>query len=483
MNDAITAQHLASKGRGEDKMLVHMTPDEVRGLQAIAMAQGGSLTINPETGLPEAGALSRVFKSLAPTLAGVGLSALFPAAAPWMIGLGVGGFETLRTGDLGRGLMAGLGAYGGAGIGQSLQTMGNKSITNQMQQGLDPSGVDFAPDVGSAVETAPIGADIGGSPGGTGGVFGNISDKYPLPGAQVTPLPSQPKLMNFDYQVASPVSGPSLKLGSPIAQPTSTMVPIENLGGPSGAKPNFSLAENEALGLSYGPEGMGQGIGGGPTTYFERVNTPGSPMYEGAKQVFEPGGYKEFGKTYLDTMGTKGAILSGIPTVVGLGEALSPEQGAFMPPAEASYNYGGPYEPTPRDVRFRGRENILSGSGEEFEYFTPVNPYPSYQSVNAAKGGLLDLNKMAGGRYLQGDGDGTSDSIPAMIGNDQPARLADGEFVIDARTVSELGNGSSDAGARKLYTMMDNVHKARRGAERGKPSGADQYLKGLTATA
>ena len=67
-----------------------------------------------------------------------------------------------------------------------------------------------------------------------------------------------------------------------------------------------------------------------------------------------------------------------------------------------------------------------------------------------------------GGRLLKGPGDGVSDSIPAVIGNNQPARLADGEFVIPARIVSELGNGSTEAGARKLYAMMERVQTARK---------------------
>lgn len=94
--------------------------------------------------------------------------------------------------------------------------------------------------------------------------------------------------------------------------------------------------------------------------------------------------------------------------------------------------------------------------------------------MGMAMGGLTALAR--GGRFLEGPGDGTSDSIPARIGGRQEARLADGEFVVDARTVSELGNGSSKAGAKKLYAMMDRVHAARRGAKRGKPSGADKYM-------
>jgi hypothetical protein len=107
------ANYLASQGRGPDNTLVHMTRGEVQSLQDIARAHGGSLSINPETGLVEAGFL----KNLLPMIAGMGLTALTGgAAAPWMIGLGVGGVQAARTGSLEKGLMAGLGAYGGAGL-------------------------------------------------------------------------------------------------------------------------------------------------------------------------------------------------------------------------------------------------------------------------------------------------------------------------------------------------------------------------------
>ena len=81
----------------------------------------------------------------------------------------------------------------------------------------------------------------------------------------------------------------------------------------------------------------------------------------------------------------------------------------------------------------------------------------------AANGGIMHgLGGYSdGGRLLKGPGDGVSDSIPAVIGNKQPARLADGEFVIPARIVSELGNGSTEAGARKLYAMMERIQKQR----------------------
>ena len=87
------------------------------------------------------------------------------------------------------------------------------------------------------------------------------------------------------------------------------------------------------------------------------------------------------------------------------------------------------------------------------------------QSVKMmASGGISDLGGYSdGGRLLKGPGDGMSDNIPASISGKQPARLADGEFVVPADVVSHLGNGSTDAGAKQLYAMMDRVRHARTG--------------------
>jgi hypothetical protein len=97
---------------------------------------------------------------------------------------------------------------------------------------------------------------------------------------------------------------------------------------------------------------------------------------------------------------------------------------------------------------------------------TPVSDVVNSASgglMNLAAGGMSNLGGYSdGGRLLRGPGDGVSDSIPASIGDRQPARLADGEFVVPARIVSEIGNGSTEAGARKLYAMMDRVQNARK---------------------
>jgi len=108
---------------------------------------------------------------------------------------------------------------------------------------------------------------------------------------------------------------------------------------------------------------------------------------------------------------------------------------------------------------------------------SPPTPYkPRY-----AQGGIADLGGYSdyarGGRMLKGPGDGMSDNIPATIAGKQPARLANEEFVIPADVVSHLGNGSSEAGAKQLYKMMDRVRQARTGKKtQGKQIKADKYL-------
>lgn len=102
--------------------------------------------------------------------------------------------------------------------------------------------------------------------------------------------------------------------------------------------------------------------------------------------------------------------------------------------------------------------------------------------VEAAQGGIMHSSLggyAAGGnpRLLKGPGDGMSDNIPATINGRQPARLADGEFVVPADVVSHLGNGSTDAGAKQLHAMMDKVRKARTGnPKQGKEINPKKYM-------
>jgi hypothetical protein len=139
-----------------------------------------------------------------------------------------------------------------------------------------------------------------------------------------------------------------------------------------------------------------------------------------------------------------------------------------------------------------GGEEEYDGPLKKFKYdpsrYTPleVTPPTPYQPVykdyrNYASGGIASLGKYSdyarGGRMLKGPGDGMSDDIPATIAGNQPARLANEEFVIPADVVSHLGNGSSEAGAKQLYKMMDRVRHARTGKKKqGKQINPEKYL-------
>ena len=151
--------------------------------------------------------------------------------------------------------------------------------------------------------------------------------------------------------------------------------------------------------------------------------------------------------TKLPPLYTGQKVSGGVSAPVG-----GPGIAALMPQAQPVYT--GPVIPA-----YQTPEQQLGLT----EFYPMAYRRLAAQRGYAEGGGISDLGSYSdGGRLLKGPGDGVSDSIPAVIGNRQPARLADGEFVMPARIVSELGNGSTEAGARKLYAMMDRVQKARR---------------------
>jgi hypothetical protein len=123
-------------------------------------------------------------------------------------------------------------------------------------------------------------------------------------------------------------------------------------------------------------------------------------------------------------------------------------------------------------------QTINNAGAPEMAQFNNINPQ---QPVMKAMGGGIHGLKSGGrpmpGGYLDGAGDGMSDSIPATIGDKQPARLADGEFVIPADVVSHMGNGSTKAGAQHLYKVMDKVRKARTGTKKqGKQINPNRFM-------
>jgi hypothetical protein len=173
---------------------------------------------------------------------------------------------------------------------------------------------------------------------------------------------------------------------------------------------------------------------------------------------------------YVKSTGGLGVRAGGArsqPVAAGTGLGLM----GLLAMASAMGNKGGSSEPTAKipDMSASRSQTDYGGTrpgSANVDYFTPTTYTPKAAGgglMDLAAGGMSDLGGYSdGGRLLRGPGDGVSDSIPATIGGRQPARLATGEFVVPARIVSELGNGATEAGANKLYAMMDRVQQARR---------------------
>ena len=479
MNTSAIAQNLASRGRNGDTTLVHMTPDEVHGLQALAMAKGGSLTINPETGLLEASFLSDTFKAIAPTLIGAGL-AYFGGMPAWAAGLTVGGVEAVRKDDLGAGIMAGLGAYGGAGMAQGLAGMGAGTA------GAAGAGTQTLANVGTPAVGASAGA--AGTAGGAGSVFpgmqGSVNQAFrPAITGSAGAAGTTNSLVGSGAQI------PGIQSASPL-QPISTQqVPGVNIEERVLDSSTFDRSRNMyngQVGDAYTADSMAK-------TAAERA-TKGLPEYApsfrqnvgtGVDRLGQPGGFTALKDNYITAMGGDKRALLGL---AGVGASVADGYGAFDQPEfelqpEEDYDYGGPYEPTPRTAQFQSTDDILAGGGREFKYFDNVNPYPNVRPIQAAEGGLMALDAADEGRFLEGQGDGVSDSIPAMVDGEQPVMLSDGEYIMPAEFVSAIGNGSSDAGAAKLTSLVDRVMANTRKAKKGKPNGADNMLRGLVAPA
>ncbi len=647
------ANHLQSAGRGEDKVLVHMTPGEVKGLQSLAMSQGGSLTINPETGLPEAGILS----SLLPIVAGAFLGPAGLGLTAMQTGLAVGALGTAATGSLGKGLMMGFGAYGGAGLGEGLMSAGASAmpgaagnvatnsiddiakaaaestknsqigqltsattpanaVTNATTNTLNPvtnaggfsgyqsanlaqgpfantPGVSAATYPGAPPVTAPITQGVQTQNTiMSGGVKPPTTYTAPVAPTPVSPAPSAAPVSNFDkvgagirdvtssgdkaWNFVKAHPGPFIGVGVGALQEyqeqkAKDAANAAGSGSPGMIRPyEYSVAQNQS---AYAPsastaerkyfveprfiaqtpyaakEGglMNLAVGGaveqmsaenavGDNTMYPQsqiqttmysnpmmsrpmpnnvinmgVDAPvdrytgeakfadgGITMGAGkskepsseVKYSFDPATQQYTQSTTTTPVASNSMqdsirnfyapVFGGGAGMMGLNPTFAKQQapqpttttevsGGIATPFVPQQAQMQPENPIAPNINIPPQQDVNQQLG--LQAF-----YPMMEQQLAAKGAQMQSQNMAdggvaggynlggysdGGRLLRGPGDGVSDSIPASIGNRQPARLADGEFVVPARIVSEIGNGSTEAGARKLYAMMDRVQKAR----------------------
>lgn len=509
------AHHLQSAGRGNDSVLVHMTPAEVGGLQSLAKASGGSLTINPQTGLPEAGFLS----SLLPMIAGAALTAT-GVGAP-IAALMVGGAYGAATGSLKKGLMAGLGAYGGAGLTSGLGAVGATEAT-----------------IANAPSTvAPIAQNASLGSSALGNAVQNAQALNAAQAAQSTIQPSLSASLQSSAPALNPTSIEAIKAGASRAMQPGGLSQLSTAMTEKAPYAKAALANTAMSAMS--PQQSAVPTGKGyirPYTIEREINkdiTPRGNVWDGPvsseeRQYFTdtwkagtpfkaPGkmdaaGIDQFQRAFgMKTGPAETGTITQMPSNTAGMNPLDPRYNLMLPrERDEMYNYN-PYTGMPVTGMAAGgpveRMSAENAVGSNMMYpqsqlhtpmysnpmmqrpmpenvvtqgvNAPVDPYTGEQKL--ATGGLSSLGGYSdGGRLLKGPGDGVSDSIPAVIGNRQPARLADGEFVVPARIVSEIGNGSTEAGARKLYAMMERVQRARRktiGRDRiAKDTNAEKYL-------
>ena len=683
MSLQLAAQHLSSQGRGNDSTLVHMSPREVKSLNDLAMAHGGQLSINPNTGLPEAGFL----ESILPMVAGAALVA--SGVGPGMAALGVGAGMTLMTGSLEKGLMAGLGAYGGANLGSGLLASGTdaavaadanvlaarETAAQVAEKAYNPNMLDLtspmsgeqgvaamqkasadasAAQIAARHAAAPnfmdkiqaMGKGIGslGQEGGLSNLYQNLggspmsllksvgSAAAPAIGEAMTPKkleeekadadmgqryrfsmnptggpqqvqPGQDPLANTQSSTTTPFPTPDIygreqRYFAPsytkitpedaksmygyaeggVAQPATEPFPMPRYtnegkqpsgetsalqafrqmqaqravqpqtpqyastpatgGAPAANAPVPTTVEGlyrtyldrtpEQQGLEHWNKHFGSSVDADEAALFRRSAAP--ELAANKRQAEQTGGSlaHEYGEYLRQTVGVPNQLQAPAesPPATGdgflrdfagmknnpfdysnLSESERNRPGLFGPggagqdsssellydPIKQTYTKNPNFmdaaaEPAADAFNVDNRPVVgYTASGDKVYGENKKGPYGTAHWTQgmgsfAAAGGLMDSYASGGmsnlgdysdgGRLLRGPGDGVSDSIPAMIGKKQPARLADGEFVVPARIVSELGNGSTEAGARKLYAMMDRIQKAR-----GKTVGKNKVAK------
>jgi hypothetical protein len=622
-----------------------MTPAEVGGLQNLATTMGGSLTINPNTGLPEASFL----KKLLPTLLGAIAAPLTGGLInPMTAGLLVGAGQTALTGDIRKGLMAGLGAYGGAALGGAAglgkigaaKTLGGADIVGGGAQNMLPTGAPITSaagtmGTGTAAETAaklnlqgfaPKGAATvlsGGAPTGgmslipqvgattakTGlagfgqkfgqaasvglkgaaakyapyaaglGLYGNLSaamqpsmltpeeeeDKYkyegpyyptprtfrsrtledmkrargaafdflepgppPVPRMAEGGVASLPAAGDFQAAVdffsrnspgaitASMYSPPSVKhvpvpKTSDPAKPSEPVIP--GSGGEAISTSAFSPNTNYGGGANaidlatmYGGR-MSSEIASGPPsnnplpgTIIRGTNVSGQgvmPDYKledlivnpvGSPQINVSSGYnRDFAGSspfsdMSSNMNSMGSFGNNLDSRISGGNYTLPPL-TFTPPftlppltlPSSIGDIGDVYKDPEEFEELKARGGEVGMKEGSFV----VDARTVSEMGNGSSNAGIERLAAMGGRPVRGGGDGVSDSVPARIGGKQKARVARDEVIFSPEAVRRLGAGSHSKGTKKLYALMNKAHKARKKARRGQDTKVAKGIGGL----
>jgi hypothetical protein len=497
MNMTPVAQAVQRQGRGDDTMLVHMTPGEVGGLQALAMAHGGSLSINPNTGLPEAGFL----KNLLPTLIGAGLMMIpgLQGVGAGYIGAGVGAAEALRTGDIGKGFLAGLGAFGGANLASGAMA------------------------AGAAAPTVTPGATMV-SPGGDV----TLTSAFTGPGAQAAAQPTfMGNLTQAGQGFKNVFTGQEGAFGKFIGDPAvaanaktgAAAVPATGMGGAMGAAktvgavaapsllatPQYSMPTATEEESDYaGPYTPSERAVSYPTDEERRRRTsefmyfnPSNPVpfAEGGKvkkeQTVSPAEARVFSQiANVQNMAGLPAMVNPNPMVLPAAPAVDRSALVYNPIVSAGGSGRGMAE---MDYGFRplGDMPTAGNVGGGMQFFESTAPFGRFGFSGLAR--LLGKDPSDPSNYKSVTPTGRVDMSDYLYdpvlggyvrkpvsmfnkGGSVP-QLEDGGFVLTKKAVDGLGRGNNKKGQQVASAGLGAIPIKGAGAKRGPKAGVDDKIK------
>jgi len=483
------AQLLRQQGRGKDSELMHVTPNEVNALQGLARAHGGSLTTNPQTGLPEAGFLEDVLPTVIGTAVGTAVG------MPWLGAAIGGGLSYATTGSLEKGLMSGLGAFGGASALSSVGALGAGSSTASSVAGL-------APEASIAADTANF-ANIGSSaaPAVQGGGIGSLT------GAQ-----------NFAQMGAMDKFGAVGKgFSSLIADPSQSFAAM---GGLKGQGANLAMMGAPLLSSIYNNGDTDNTVETPATTIRPAAYDPKTQTYTQLAPVdYNDWGDQSFAgyrasQGYADGGAVDDSVVTQryAPNVRTVDPAVTQYNQMLMNQAQQEYVQGQPMTgvaalapgvalgnrmQAARDAAATTPETgITSNVNTKTEriynpvtqmYIANPNYVPPPPPVDSGFNGFGGYGNFNGGNQNDGTGDSNAgnnsgqnadsgvagDSTDGGVGDanfaqggimsvptfQEGGELASDAFIVPADVVSALGNGSTDAGVRILNQYLGQAMK------------------------
>jgi hypothetical protein len=427
MSLQLIAKQMEAKGRGGDSVLVHMTPGEVEGLQKLAEAAGGSLSVNPETGLVEANFLKRML----PTLVGVGVGMFAGPMAGAAAGALVGGATAPKDQREMGILMGALGGYGGAGIGAGLGAAGSTAAQaaamNTAATAGQAANLGTAAGVGSAMPSGLVGA-------GAEGVIGDAVAKEAANATLQQELKAQAINQAAEAEAKRfAAQGVGARTGQGIS---ALMDQSTNVGRDA----FFSKVGMKELGMAAAPL-----------------------MVEDRRQAEVPTDDEmyvydfDYGRTGADSMPTDSSAerMYFNPTFSNRRKKPASEYfnaaegGEVAGSGVPSGTYAG-----------GGLMGLAKGGMKSGGFVVPADVVSMIGEGNTDAGYSRIKSMVPGATAIKGKDGGQADTVKTSIEGKQPARVAHGEMYIPPETVKRMG------GAKKLYAMMDRVREQATGSKK-----------------